>query len=141
MYAPQQLAQLLQNELQFMEAVNTTEKRLLEEEHERRMQQARQEAFAATQQLRAQQLALEQQMAQPLPAIPIASSTAAFPQLPAASLTSNEVNKPTSSKHRGAGTGAGTGTRDKLEAIADSDSDATLREGFSFEVTVLCFFL
>ena len=132
MYAPQQLAQLLQNELQFLEAVDTTERRLLEAEHERRMQQTRQEAFTATQQLRAQQLALEQQMAQPLPAIPIASSTAAFPQLPAAapvaSLTRNEPNKATTSKDRGAG------TRDKQKAIADSDSDATLREGFSFEI-------
>ena len=132
MYAPQQLAQLLQNELQFMEAVDTTERRLLEAEHERRMQQARHEAFTATQQLRAQQLALEQQMAQPLPSIPIASSTAAFPQYPAAapvaSFTRNEPNKATTSKGRGAG------TRDKKEAIADSDSDATLREGFSFEI-------
>lgn len=132
MYAPQQLEQLLHNELQFLEAVDTTERRLLEAELERRVQQTRHEAFTATQMLRAQQLAREQHMAQPLPAMQIPlqipnASAAPAAAAPIASLAKGEPHKAAAAATTSKGRGADA--RDKHEAIAESDSDATLRDG------------
>ena len=123
LYGPHQLEQLFQTEIQYMEAMEETEKRLLEADSLRKLRVAQQDTFGVAQLLRARQLLYDQQALAATQSLHPPTLTSTQPSAQPQTASVQTIHPPTvATRTGGAAASTLTGTRSVTPGTGTSRS-------------------